>query len=498
MAMRSVVAAVLLLLAAPLRAATFTVTSGADSGDGTLRWAIESANAAPQPKSIYFAVETVRPTSPLPPITDYVDIAGGTIDGSLAGDADGLVIRSATGGWVRYLTVTNFSRDGIVVDSDGVLLSNLTLSHNRNGIQVRGTRNILTGSWILDNRVAGVWVTGSENFISKPEYGDIIVDGVPFPSQTVAIAGNQTGIVLDGGGNVVDGAWVDPYFSNTTGNKGDGIVVNHEGNQILRCDIRSNGGAGVRLNAGSDVIQSGGCNTGPFIAGSTQPVPQLLSAVGDTTVTTIDGRLDGAPNSRYRIEIFTVSDPCTLTGSHSFEVTTDVNGSATFHHSAPLTPRIIAATSTLISPNGNATSMLSPPFAVVKNGVSSSDLETTIIAPPRAPIGSTVTVEIHMTNHGPSPINGAQMTVSYSSSLLSVDWTTTSGSCWLGGLKFCQFDVLAPGDTAIVRHRVPVNGAEPAPTYSAATSTHADPYPANDSATVTIEAQPARQRSVRH
>src|SRR5688500_10895688 len=61
------------------RAASFTVTSTADSGPGSLREAIENANAMPGADSITFALSgTITLVSALPPITDP---AGLSIDG---------------------------------------------------------------------------------------------------------------------------------------------------------------------------------------------------------------------------------------------------------------------------------------------------------------------------------------------------------------------------------------------------------------------------------
>ena len=97
---------------------TFTVNSEADTDDGfctvsncTLREAIERSNARPGTDTITFAVPgnsypTIRPTSALPTITDGVVISAQSscqwqyrvvIDGSLAGDADGLTIANSTG-----------------------------------------------------------------------------------------------------------------------------------------------------------------------------------------------------------------------------------------------------------------------------------------------------------------------------------------------------------------------------------------------------------------
>ncbi len=87
--------------------AVFAVTTGADSGSGSLRWAISAANANPGLDTITWVVDcmdrpvsVVRPRSPLPAITDPLIIDGAPgescpypmqLDGSYAGDStDGL------------------------------------------------------------------------------------------------------------------------------------------------------------------------------------------------------------------------------------------------------------------------------------------------------------------------------------------------------------------------------------------------------------------------
>src|SRR5687767_1216493 len=64
------------------RAATFVVTSAGDDGPGTLRRALQDANATPGADVVQFSIpgsgpHTVTPASGLPPITDTVTIDGG-------------------------------------------------------------------------------------------------------------------------------------------------------------------------------------------------------------------------------------------------------------------------------------------------------------------------------------------------------------------------------------------------------------------------------------
>ncbi len=77
----------LALLAAPLPAATFTVTTNADSGAGSLRQAITDANAAAGADTIAFAIpgtgpHTIALASALPQITQPLTIDGYTQAGS--------------------------------------------------------------------------------------------------------------------------------------------------------------------------------------------------------------------------------------------------------------------------------------------------------------------------------------------------------------------------------------------------------------------------------
>ena len=134
-------------------AATFTVTTASDSGDGvcnstcTLREAINASNAPPGSlqNTIRFnipgsGVQTITPTSALPPITRPAVIDGYTqpgsspntlttgnnaalkivLDGSNAGSgADGLQIEGASNSAIEGLVIKRFSGDGIDVFGDG-------------------------------------------------------------------------------------------------------------------------------------------------------------------------------------------------------------------------------------------------------------------------------------------------------------------------------------------------------------------------------------------
>jgi len=143
--------ALALLAPAPAHAATFVVTSTADSGPGTLRQAILDANAqtggfACNGHDISFAipgagVHTIQPLSALPALLITINLDGFTqpgsvpnsasqgnnsviaieLDGSLAGNADGLLLSSSTctagGSIIRGLAINRFEGAGIRLET---------------------------------------------------------------------------------------------------------------------------------------------------------------------------------------------------------------------------------------------------------------------------------------------------------------------------------------------------------------------------------------------
>jgi hypothetical protein len=220
---------------------SFTVTSTADGGPGSLRQAILDANANPGLDSIDFnipapGVQTIAPLSPLPVVTDSVIIDGYTqpgsspntlpsgddavllieIDGSSAGvRTDGLYI---TGGKsiVRGLVINRFDGNGIVLDENGanwvegnfigtdprgaISLENgdcgvivYSSSNNRIGGATPSARNLLSG-----NGLSGVFLTGGTqgnqvqgNFIGTDSAGTNYLSNF-FNGITLVDASNNT------------------------------------------------------------------------------------------------------------------------------------------------------------------------------------------------------------------------------------------------------------------------------------------------------------------
>ncbi len=123
--------------------ATYTVTNTLDDGSvGSLRWAINSANASPGTDLIDFNIagggpQTIFPVAQLPPLTDPFGVVidgftqpGGATDGgnpprtaNLLIEIDGIAAGPAHGIWIvssfneiRGLVINNFEQDGIRIE----------------------------------------------------------------------------------------------------------------------------------------------------------------------------------------------------------------------------------------------------------------------------------------------------------------------------------------------------------------------------------------------
>jgi hypothetical protein len=244
--------------AARALAATFPVTTTADSVAGSLRAAITSANTTPGPDTIDFAIgsgaQTISPTSALPTVTDSVTIDGtsqpgfaGTplirLDGGSAGaGVTGLIIAAVGSSTVRGLEITGWGNRGIELQGGG---SNL----------VAGNYIGTDGSNALGNITAGVIVdAGSTNNTIGGTVG----------ADRNLVSGNGKGVVVSGSGatgNVVEGNYIgtNAAGSSAVANATDGIlVVNGATNNTVGGIVpgagnvsSGNGQAGVDVTAAS-------------------------------------------------------------------------------------------------------------------------------------------------------------------------------------------------------------------------------------------------------
>ncbi len=254
-------------------AATFTVTTVEDSGDGicntscTLREAIDAANANPGADTIAFdipgsGVRGIVPFTPLPFITETVTIDGYTqpgasantlemgsnavilieLIGSMAGDGSGLVL-GAPDCTVRGLAINRFPEHGITVGE------NIGDAATDTGIVVEGNfiGTDATGTASLANLESGILIFGDESLIggSLPAARNLIsgnaAHGVRMlGTSSSAVQGNLIG--TDAGGslalpNGISGVLIFGGTANLIGGREPG----------LRNIISGNGGDGVRF-----------------------------------------------------------------------------------------------------------------------------------------------------------------------------------------------------------------------------------------------------------
>ena len=242
-----------------VRGGTFTVTNTADSGTGSLRWAITNANANPGPDTINFQISGVAPftinlLSVLPAVTDPVTIDATTqpewansgtpvveLNGAAAGSGSvGLQLNSASNR-VQGLAINRFSAQGIV------------LSGGANVIQGNFIGTDTTGTLARGNGSFGIWVQSLGNLIG----GSKINDG------NVISGGNDTGVyIYNTSSNVVQGNYIgiSANGASSLGNLNNGVMIDASSGNLIGGSapgaanfISGNGVSGVFLNGAAAV-----------------------------------------------------------------------------------------------------------------------------------------------------------------------------------------------------------------------------------------------------
>ncbi len=272
LALASAISSVAVFGFAPSRtlAATFTVTNTNDSGSGSLRAAITSANSiAGGPHRIAFniptsdanfngSVFTIQPTSSLPTLTrdgTIIDGASQTavgntnsagpeivLDGTRVG-GDGLVLTAANC-TVKGLVINGFSNVGIFIDG------------------AAATNNLVQGCYI------GIGADGAAPPSSRNGSGVVIsggastnlIGGTTAPDRNVISGNTNVGIQIQQSGtnnNLVQGCYIGTdataRFSVGNGGSGVGIISGAQNNVIggttasARNIISGNRGAGIQL-----------------------------------------------------------------------------------------------------------------------------------------------------------------------------------------------------------------------------------------------------------
>ncbi len=191
-------------LAAVVSANTYTVTTTADSGAGSLRQAILDANGSPGNDTVAFSivgsgVHTIVPATALPAITDAVTIDGYTQPGAAAntngiGQGTNAVIRIEIDG-----SALGFGTNGLISNAGNVTIRGLAINRCKNaGIQVggAGSGTIIVGNFIGTDP-AGATRPGAQSYGVDIETTAVSVGGTN-PADRNVISGNDAAQVLVG------------------------------------------------------------------------------------------------------------------------------------------------------------------------------------------------------------------------------------------------------------------------------------------------------------
>ncbi len=271
------------------RAATFTVTTTADSGAGSLRAAITSANATTTPDLIQFNIPgtgpfTLTPASALPTISQPLTIDGYSQPGAAAntldeGDnavilirIDGAAAGSTTSGLaacarvtVKGLSITGFLQHGVVIgaDASGSLCPGVPSGSSVNGNFI-GLRP--DGVTAAGNRFDGVLLFAASAIVggSTPAERNVVSSNGTVGGSATSSFGIQVNEV-SASGTVIQGNYIGTDASGTLdrGNRGEGV---HLG--ISATGVSVGGAVLNRIAFNATGIGMVGSATGNLIAGN--------------------------------------------------------------------------------------------------------------------------------------------------------------------------------------------------------------------------------------
>ena len=355
---RAALAAVLqLTLVVCGQAATFTVTTTADSGPGSLRQAIDDANLAPGTDTIAFNIagpgpHTIQPLTELPTITDPVAIDGYSqpgssvntlaqgdnavlkiqLNGILAGPWDSGLHITAGNSTVRGLVINRFGWHGVLLTGPG----GNVIAGNFLGTDVSGTAAAGNG-WNVEGGGDGIFIGQWDAVL----VGGNVVGGTTLAARNL-ISGNQQGIVLaNSDANQLLGNFIGTDASGTAvipntqlggiaiwGGTGNRIGAPGAGN-LISGNIKTgavgewDGGFGI-MTSWSDAVVIEGNLIGTDVTG-TAPLGNQIGVSFSGNGATIGGTAPGARNlvSGNQFQGMALGGKCIVQGNR---VGTDING----------------------------------------------------------------------------------------------------------------------------------------------------------------------------
>ena len=318
---------------------TFTVKTTADSGDHSLRWAIEQANTTSGADTIRFnipgdGVHSIALLSALPAFTEQVTIAGQTqpgytgvplieLNGTGAGiGANGLVVNAtASGTTIRGLIINQFKFDGIHIEADNCNVRGCYIGTDSEGSAAKGNntgvilrdgasgntiggtdpafRNIISGNTGYGVDILGAGTDGNVvqgNFIGTNKDGTVDVgnanSGILIE---LGASNNLIGGTIPGSRNVISGNDADGVDLSGDGSSGNRIQGNRIGTDKTGTIDLGNVTFGVNITGASDNRIGGtAAGAGNVISGNDASGVRMTAFSGSSAVNnTVRGNFIG-------------------------------------------------------------------------------------------------------------------------------------------------------------------------------------------------------------
>jgi len=265
----------------PAQGATFTVTTTADSGAGSLRDAIAQANGTAGADVIDFNIAgclsggcTISLLTPLPALTEQVTLDAGTQSGASCPNAPRITLSAGNA------TAANDAALQLTDSADGSLIRGFAIT-GFNGVNGRG-----------------VWFNGADNSRLECSYVGLTTSGLATGANTVGVylgSAAANNVVGTNGDGTNDGAERNLISANTSygvyltdaGTSGNRIAGNYIGTKVSANEMAGNGYGVYLVNgAASNVVGTDNNSTadeveGNLIAGN---LSDGIAVVGASTI----------------------------------------------------------------------------------------------------------------------------------------------------------------------------------------------------------------------